>query len=197
MARLTARMAERPTVQTARLTLRPFRLEDAPECARLAGDRDIASTTLVIPHPYRLEDATNWISHHQSAFDSGRAVQFATCLRSTGQLVGCMGLVLQPEHDRAELGYWIGKPFWGNGYATEAAAAATGYAFSTLRYNRVFAYHYSRNPASGRILAKIGMRHDGCQRAHIKKWGVYEDCEFYGILRADWESGVGAPGNRP
>jgi RimJ/RimL family protein N-acetyltransferase len=190
-------MAERPTVHTARLVLRPFLIEDAPDVARLAGDREIASTTLLIPHPYKLEHAVNWISGHEAAFESGQAIHFAICLRTTDQLLGAVGLVLQPEHDRAEIGYWIGKPFWGNGYATEAAAAATGYAFSALRYNRVFSYHYSRNPASGRVLSKIGMRHDGCQHAHIKKWGVYEDCEFYGILRAEWESGATAPGNRP
>lgn len=188
-------MSDRPTVQTARLTLRPFCPEDAEDVARLCGDRDIASTTLLIPHPYALADARKWLSTHQAAFDAAQAVHFATCLRSSGALVGAMGLILQPEHDRAELGYWIGKPFWGNGYATEAAAAAVGYAFSTLRYNRVYAYHYTRNPTSGRVLRKIGMRHDGCQRAHIRKWGIYEDCEFFGILRSEWESGAQAANN--
>jgi RimJ/RimL family protein N-acetyltransferase len=158
-------------------------MEDAPEVARLAGDRDIASTTLVIPHPYKLDDATKWISYHQTAFDSGQAVQFAACLRSSDQLIGCMGLVLQPEHDRAELGYWIGKPFWGNGYATEAARSVVRYGFEKFNLNRIFAAHFQGNQASGNVLRKIGMKHEGCARQAILKWGNFLDLEMYAILR--------------
>lgn len=181
-------MADRPTLQTPRLTLRPFQLKDAAVVSRLAGDRDIASTTILIPHPYTVKDAQDWLSNHQLAFDSGQSLDLAICLRDSGELAGAIGLVFQPKHDRAEVGYWVGKPFWGRGYATEAAAAITGYAFESLRYNRVSAYHFTRNPASGRVLVKVGMRHEGTWRAHMKKWGVYEDCEVYGILRSEWQS---------
>jgi acetylornithine deacetylase/succinyl-diaminopimelate desuccinylase-like protein len=95
-------------------------------------------------------------------------------------------MVFHPDHDRAEIGYWIGKPYWGRGYATEAAAAVLSYGFGALNLHRMHAYHYSRNPASGRVLQKIGMSHEGRAPGHIKKWGTHEDCELYGILRADW-----------
>jgi RimJ/RimL family protein N-acetyltransferase len=92
---------------------------------------------------------------------------------------------LECEHDRAELGYWIGKPFWGRGYATEAARALVQYGFDTLGLHRIYARHLTRNPASGRVLHKIGMTHEGYRRKHEKKWGIYEDDKLYGILRDD------------
>ena len=101
-------------------------------------------------------------------------------------LVGAVGLELQRDHDRAELGYWIGVPHRNRGYATEAARAVLGYAFETLGLHRVFAFHYSKNAASGRVLQKIGMTHEGRRRAHPLKWGEYLDNEVYGILRDEW-----------
>jgi RimJ/RimL family protein N-acetyltransferase len=181
-------MSDLPTIQTARLTLRPFTLEDVPIVARLAADRDIASTTILIPHPYAEAHAENWIKTHEAAFAAAHSMDLAICDRSAGRVMGAIGLTFQPQHDRAEMGYWVGKPFWGRGFATEAAAAILAHAFAVLLYNRVSAYHFTRNPASGRVLRKIGMRHEGVWRGHIKKWGVYEDCEVYGILRAEWES---------
>jgi RimJ/RimL family protein N-acetyltransferase len=190
-------MDPRPTIQTARLTLRPFTLDDAPTTRALAGDRDIASTTLLIPHPYALEDAKDWIQGHQAALEAGRNLDLAICERA-GPLVGAIGLVFHPTHDRGEMGYWIGKPYWGRGYATEAAGAMLEYGFERLGFHKIHAYHYTRNPASGRVLEKIGMRREGIMRGHIKKWDVFEDCASFGILRADWEALTGrAANNRP
>ena len=91
-------------------------------------------------------------------------------------------------HDSAELGYWIGVPYWGNGYATEAAREMLDYGFETLKLNRIFASHFKPNAASGRILRKLGMLHEGCQREHIRKWDQFIDSELYGMLRRDWEN---------
>jgi [ribosomal protein S5]-alanine N-acetyltransferase len=90
--------------------------------------------------------------------------------------------------NQAELGYWIGKPYWGHGYCTEAAQAVLRYAFSDLAPVRVHASHFTRNPASGRVMQKIGMRHEGCRRQHVKKWDKTEDLEVYGILKLEWET---------
>ncbi len=174
-----------PVVHTERLTLRPFTIADAPQVQHLAGERDIASTTLIIPHPYEDGMAEAWIGTHQADFAAGRSVILAITSRTEGTLMGSVGLIREPEHNRAELGYWIGKPFWNRGYASEAAKAMLDYAFGTLKLHRVYAYHYSRNPASGRVLQKIGMIHEGRLRQHTLKWGVFEDDDLYGILRSD------------
>ena len=99
------------TLTTERLVLRPFTLADAPEVQRLAGDRDVASTTLRIPHPYKEGMAEEWIGTHAEKYASGKGLSLAITLRSPGTLVGAVGLEICKEHSRAELGYWIGKPY--------------------------------------------------------------------------------------
>jgi RimJ/RimL family protein N-acetyltransferase len=76
-------------------------------------------------------------------------------------------------------------PYWGRGYASEAAAALLLHGFEHFPLNRIFAMHFARNPASGRVLQKIGMRHEGTLRQHLKKWGQYVDLECYGLLRSE------------
>jgi RimJ/RimL family protein N-acetyltransferase len=161
-------------------------LDDAPMVQKLAGDRDIASTTLNIPHPYEDGMAEEWIGTHQEKFEKGELVNFAVVLRGDNQLVGAMGLVINKRHECAELGYWVGKPYWNKGYCTEAAQAVLEYGFNELNLNRIFAHHVKRNQASGRVMQKIGMMHEGCLRQHVKKWDVFEDLEAYAILRSEF-----------
>lgn len=175
-----------PTLQTERLVLRPFHLEDAPIVQRLAGDMDIARNTATIPHPYEDGVAERWIGTHRERFEKGESAVFAVTLRPDGQLVGAIGLEINQESVRAELGYWIGKPFWGLGYCTEGARAVLRYAFEDLGLHRVFAVHFKRNPASGRVMQKLGMRHEGSMRQHFRKWGPFEDLEILGILRDEY-----------
>lgn len=179
---------EIPTLTTGRLVLRACTLADAPDIQRLAGDRDVASTTLRIPHPYEDGMAEQWIATHQENFNRGDEVSLAIALRSDNSYIGNIGLIIQPDHDNAEMGYWIGKPYWNQGYGTEAAAAVIRYAFEVLGPNRVYAAHYKRNPASGRIMQKIGMTYEGCLRQHVKKWNNFEDMEYYGILKGEFQT---------
>jgi len=178
-------MVELPRITTARLRLRAFTLADATDVQRLAGDRDIASTTASIPLPYEDGVAEQWIATHPRRFEQQMGLDLAITQETDGALVGAIGLRFEREHDRAELGYWIGKPYWGRGYATEAARALVEYGFERLELNRIYARHLTRNPASGRVLHKIGMTHEGHRRQHEKKWGVWEDDELYGMLRDD------------
>ncbi len=180
-------MNERPTIETRRLTLRPFCLADAPAVQRLAGDRDIASTTQQIPHPYEDGMAEEWIGTHQGHYERGEAITFAIVRRSDNALMGAVGLRIDQQHRHAELGAWIGKPFWNQGYCTEADAAVLRYGFEELGLNRIYAGHFKRNPASGRVMQKIGMAHEGCLRQHIEKWGTFEDLELYGIPKSEYE----------
>jgi RimJ/RimL family protein N-acetyltransferase len=184
-------MSVQPRIQTDRLLLRPFLFADAPEVQRLAGDRAIAETTLLIPHPYEDGVAERWIATHASGFADGKLAAFAVTLADEGQLVGATGLTIEPEHARAEMGYWIGKPYWNRGYCTESAAALIRYGFEFLGLNRVFANWMTSNPASGRVMEKIGMRREGRFAQHLCKWGRFRDVEYYGIVR---EQFTPAPG---
>jgi [ribosomal protein S5]-alanine N-acetyltransferase len=178
-------MTTLPILATARLVLRPFTLDDAPDVQRLAGAREVASTTINVPHPYELESAVGWIGTHAESFARGKGMTLAITLRESGALCGAIGLTMRPEHARAEMGYWVGVPYWGRGYCTEAAAAVLRHAFGVLGLHRVHASHLTRNPASGRVMQKIGMRHEGHLREHFLKWEVFEDIEVYAILAGE------------
>jgi ribosomal-protein-alanine N-acetyltransferase len=177
-----------PLIETERLILRGFRNEDASEVQRLAGDKAIASTTLRIPHPYEDGVAGKWIGTHREDFEQGRIVHFAITEREKGYLMGAIGLTINKEHENAELGYWIGKQYWNNGYCTEAAKAVLRYGFEVLGLNRIYAQHFKRNAASGRVIQAIGMLYEGRLRQHLKKWDAFKDVEFYGILKTDYET---------
>ncbi len=186
-------MGRQPNLHSKRLLLRPFELSDGDDLRRLAGDRAIADTTLQIPHPYKVGMAEEWILTQRPRFEAGEQVVFAVVLRGSGQLIGAMGLVIESKFRRAELGYWIGRPYWGNGYCTEAGRTILEYGFQSLNLNRIHAYHFKRNPASGRVMQKLGMRHEGSCPQHVIKWGVFEDIELYGILRSGWRGSKGNP----
>lgn len=168
--------------------LRPFSLEDAEDVQRLAGDREIAATTLSIPHPYEKGMAESWISTHHDEFIRGSKVVFAVAHGETGELFGAVSLTLRREHHCAELGYWIGKPYWNRGYATEAAIATIHYGFRELHLHRIYATHLGRNPASGRVMTKAGMRREGVLREHVRKWGQFDDLVSYGVLAREYPS---------
>ena len=183
----------RPTLETERLLLRPFVPTDADEVQRLAGDRAIADTTLDIPHPYTDGLAADWIATHAADFAAGTGVTFAVTRKPDGALVGAIALKDIQAGFKAELGYWTGRPYWGCGYCTEAARAVLRFAFTELSLQRVFAHHFCRNPASGKVMQKLGMKPEGVLRRHVLKWGQAEDIAFYGILRSEWQDALPEP----
>ncbi len=181
-------MREFPTLRTERLVLRAFKLSDAPDVQRMAGAIEIAFPTVNIPHPYEDGMAELWISSHRPAFERGELVPLAVTLSADGTLIGAISLSLHQNHERAELGYWIGVPYWGQGYCTEAARAMMSYGFEVLGLHRIHSSHFARNPASGRVMQKLGMTREGCLRHHVKKWDAFEDLVCFGLLREEWEA---------
>ncbi len=172
-----------PTLETQRLTLRPFTAADAGDTRRLAGDRDVAATTLRIPHPYLHEEAEAWIATHRPGWRDGTLCNCAIVRSADASLLGCVGLIIDPGSQSAELGYWIGKPYWNRGYATEAARALMQYGFETLGLTEIHARHMSRNVASGRVIRKLGMNYTERREKDVERWGVLEDMDHY-----RWES---------
>jgi [ribosomal protein S5]-alanine N-acetyltransferase len=170
------------SLETPRLILREFSESDIAELVPLIGAREVAKTTLRIPHPYEERHAREFIASVAKEHELRLAIR----RRSDGRLIGGIGLHPQMEHSRAELGYWIGVPFWGNGYATEAARKIMGYGFETLKLNRIFAGHFDGNAASGGVLLKLGMRYEGCARQSVLKWGKFMDVHLYAILREEY-----------
>ena len=175
---------EQPVLETPRLLLRPFVLADAADVQRLAGAPEVADTTLNLPHPYREGVAEAWIGSHASRFAEGGGVNYAITFRADGALMGSISLIVTRQHRRAELGYWLGVPFWGQGYMTEAAGALVARGFALLDLHKIEATHMTRNPASGRVMEKVGMTLEGLLREHVFKNGGLEDLAVYGILES-------------
>ena len=157
---------------------------------KLAGDRSIADMTIRVPHPYEVGMAEKWIKTHSGEFKKGREAVFAIERRSRKRIIGAVGLTIDGENRNAELGYWVGKRYRNMGYATEAAELMLMYGFEELNLNRIHAHHFSRNPASGRVLEKIGMKKEGKLRQHAFKWDSFEDLVLYGILREEYFAGL-------
>jgi [ribosomal protein S5]-alanine N-acetyltransferase len=177
-------MISPPTLETSRLRIRPYSDADTPELLPLIGTREVAATTLRIAHPYTEQDARDFF---ELAKEPDK-LWLAVTLRADGRQIGGIGMRIEPQHRHAELGYWLGVAYWGQGYATEAAREMLRYGFEELGLHRIFATHFKHSAASGRILKKIGMHYEGCQRDHLLKWGEFVDSEMYGILRREWET---------
>ena len=154
-------MKTAPTLYTERLILRSFTLEDAADVQRLANDPYVASTTDVMERPCEDETAEEWIQWCHKEFEKGAIANFAVTVGTNEALIGAVGLTfrLHLPYKDASLGYWIGKPYWNRGYATEAAKALIAYGFREHDLDLIYADYAKRNPASGRVMQKIGMRY--------------------------------------
>jgi [ribosomal protein S5]-alanine N-acetyltransferase len=174
-----------PTLETERLVLRPLAPEDATAVRALGGDRRVAEMTL-LPHPFGEEEVHRWVEGRLAWAAQGKIRPFSVMLKEDGALVGHAGLLLDWENEKAGLHYWMGVPYWGRGYATEAAQELVRHAFEDLGLGRVYADHVARNPASGRVLQKVGMSYEGCRRRDFKRWDHFEDMALYGVLAEEW-----------
>jgi RimJ/RimL family protein N-acetyltransferase len=172
--------------ETNRLILRLFESTDAQMVQFLAGTKEVASTTLSIPHPYPDGAAGQWIEATRLSSGRGDNYAFAMVKKEDDSLVGCMSMGVSQKHKRAELAYWVGQPYWSQGYATEAARRIVQFGFEDLELNRIFAAAMTRNPGSYKVMSKIGMKYEGTFPQHVVKWGSCEDLVFYGMVRSDY-----------
>ncbi len=179
--------------------MRPFQLSDADRVQKLAGRKEVAETTN-LPHPYSKEMAEEWIKTHEPAFMEGKSATYAITLKDSGELIGAISLMgftkqsigirdlyNQDLCNHARIGFWIGVPYWNKGYCTEAGKAVLEYGFLERGLNRIYTGYMSSNPASGRVLEKLGMVYEGTQRQHITRLAEYEDLVLVGILKSEWE----------
>ena len=174
-------------IRSERLFLRPGWPEDWPELLARIGDEGVVKNLAKAPWPYTEGDARNFAQKPQDP----RCPHFFVTLPTSSapaELVGCVGLA--SDGDEVELGYWFGREHWGRGYATEAARAVLRLA-RTLGHRRIVAKHFTDNPASGRVLAKLGFRSSGevrpsfslargCKapaQVHTVEFGASSDCD--------------------
>ncbi len=167
-----------PVEGIARFCLRSFTATDAARLAKLAGVTSVVRYTLGIPLPYSVEAAAEWIAGLDARFENGIERIYALSLR--GHLVGSIGLIFEPEHQRAEIGYWLGEPYRGRGLMRAAVQALSDHIFATCKVNRLYGLCFPENSASHAVLCGAGFRREGKLRAHIVKDERAQDVVVFG-----------------
>lgn len=165
------------TIDCGLCVLRPFEPADAASIAALANERDIwINLRDRFPHPYRLEHAEAFVAECAQ-----KDPPMNLAITVDGRAVGSIGVIPGSDIDRVsgEIGYWLGKPYWGRGIATAALKGATPYVAGTFGLTRVFASVFTYNPASARILEKAGYVREAYQRRAAIKDGVVHDQYVY------------------
>jgi ribosomal-protein-alanine N-acetyltransferase len=163
-------------LESERLILRPPRPSDIHAITVWLSDFDVAKMTSRVPYPYSEADAEDFLA-------LAAEHRFAIQRKSDGMFLGMTGL--RPE-DGYEFGYWLGKPFWGQGFATEAAHRLVSFAFEALGLQTVHAGWFADNPASGHVLAKLGARHNGSRMRECRARGMEVLCHDMLLTRAEF-----------
>jgi RimJ/RimL family protein N-acetyltransferase len=174
-----------PELTTDRLLLRPFVSEDAARVTELLQRPEIAATTLNIAHPYPEGAAASWIASHPGAADTGESFAWAICRRDDGLLMGAIGIHVDDRHRCGTIGYWLGVPYWNQGFTTEATRAVIDFGFEALLLHRIEATCLPHNTASARVMEKAGMSYEGTLRGRYRKDGVFLDAATYAVIRDD------------
>jgi RimJ/RimL family protein N-acetyltransferase len=157
--------------------------EDLPTVAKLANNHAIAAMTNNLPHPYTEDHAKQWFEYVES-----HDFEHVFKITVRGKMAGVVGLVYEEDHNRAELGYWLGEKYWNRGIMSEAVSMALAYAFGVLDVRRVFSRCYAVNTASKRVLEKNGFECEGCLKQHHECMGVVHDVLVYGLLKEQYDS---------
>lgn len=176
---------------TAQLVLRPVESRDAAQIATHLSEWDIVKQTATIPFPYDERSALTWIARVGRRHREGRQYAFAITARDSDELIGAIALAVEdyPVTGRTgEIGYWLGLPFWGRGYASEAVAAMTAFGLDCARLDRIEAVVFKENRSSKRVLERCGYR---LERAEVRRYpdrGGRRKVLLYAI-RGDWKAG--------
>lgn len=174
-------------LETERLILRPIEETDVSALFPLINDADVARDMMSVPHPYPEEEYAPWIRQAREKMERREQFDMAIVLKETGLPIGSCGIMnISWDHMRGEIGYWLGKPYWGRGYMTDAARRMIEFGFHELGFERIHAYCFTRNGASARVLEKVGLMREGHIRHAIKKADGFHDLYLYGIIREEF-----------
>ncbi len=175
-------------LKTERLYLRRFTLNDVNDTVALCNNINVVKSLQNLPYPYLESHAIAWINSHTEHWKERIVFEWAIVKQDTHELIGCIGITLDNQHQHGEIGYWIGEPYWNQGYASEATQAIIKAGFEQLDLHRLYAQHFAFNQASGRVMQKVGMLYEGTLKEHLNKDGHHLDICYYGILKSDYFS---------
>lgn len=176
-----------PTLETERLILRKLTMDDAEDIFAYSSDPEVTAYMLWDTH-VTIDDSKKFIRFTLDRYEKDEAGEWGIILEETGRLIGCAGFAwMDMKNRRAEIGYVLGKPYWGKGYMPEAALRMLAFAFEDMGLNRIECHHLLPNEKSGRVMQKLGMTYEGTAREQTFAKGRFWDVKQYAILKSEWE----------
>jgi [ribosomal protein S5]-alanine N-acetyltransferase len=170
-----------PEMETERLTLRKFSPDDLKVMFEITSDAEVARYMNWQAHE-SIEKTSEILGDIRKGYETGDSFRWAIALKASNRFIGYMNVKPVFLHNRVNVGYWIGRPYWGRGYMTEALVATIRLCFEKLGVNRIEAEYFKENIASGRVMEKAGMAFEGLLRQYCHgKDGKYHDCIMYSI----------------
>lgn len=174
-------------ISTDRLILNRPKKNDLEDFnLQINSSEDFSKNLTSITFPFTQEQTDRWFELCDKGYESGESFRFAIREKNIGKLIGTIGIHLDQKHHKAELGYWLGKEFWGKGYLTEALKAVIGFGFKGLNLNKIYATHYLYNLGSEKVMQKSGMKLEGLQKQEYLQNGEFLDVKRYSILKEDF-----------
>ena len=175
-----------PDLVTPRLRLRRLTMRDAQDIYRYSRDPEVARHVLWDPHR-SIGDSRAYLRYMLRRYRSHEPASWGIEYLETGRIIGTIGFMwIQEDNNAAEVGYSLARDCWGKGIMTEALRAVLQYGFDEMNLNRIEAQHETTNPASGAVMRKCHMQHEGTLRSRLFNKGRYVDVELYAILRRDF-----------
>ena len=172
-----------PTLSTERLVLSQPTISDVEDVVfHMNSTPEISENTLSLPFPYLEENAHFWFKMAEDGFTNKDAFIFGIREKENLKLIGAIGLHIDLGNNKAEVGYWLGKSFWNNGYVSEALQEVLKFGFEELKLNKIYASHFHHNPASGKVLEKNGFVFEAELKQEILKNGKYLDLFRYALF---------------
>jgi RimJ/RimL family protein N-acetyltransferase len=176
-----------PELNTNRLKLRKVEPDDISSILKYANNKKISDNILNVPHPYKPEDAIFWMNFALQGFKNKERFVFAIVLKEINEFIGAIGLHINGAHNLAEMGYWIGEPFWNKGIMTEAVKEILEFGFRKLDLNKIYATHFIDNKASGKVLINNGMIKEAELKDHYKVNDIYKTVFQYRLTKPEYD----------
>ena len=170
-------------IKSKKFILRPFKKGDEFSLAKNINNKKVIKNLLVVPSPYKLKDARYWVAKNLGEYKKKEPAMIGFAIDIDGEIVGSVGIHKIAKSHQAEIGYWLAEQHWGNGIMTEAVKLITKFSFNELKLKRVYAYAFSFNKASQKVLAKAGFKFEGILKKNSKKGDKFIDDYLFAKIK--------------
>jgi RimJ/RimL family protein N-acetyltransferase len=170
-------------IKTKKFTLRPFRMDDVQSVQKHVNDKAIIRNLSNLPFPYKLKDAKDWLKRKAKQYRQKDPDEIVFAIEINGEAVGSIGIHKIVRGHKAEIGYWLGRAYWGGGIMTDAVNEVVKYGFKNLKLRRVNGIVYSFNKGSMRVLEKNGFKFEGVAKKDVKKDNKFIDAHIFAKVK--------------